>query len=189
MVQVVGLLLGDGGLAIEVAHVEGPLNVMFEARPGQGQHIDDPGRPADALGPQARTRFAIDDELLGLGVEPHGGLEGLKLVLGQPVLGPFPDPGGLSDVGIAVKGREALAHGRKLLNRHTCTYSPKLLQDVSLVITSSPGVSEYPRSAPGSRREVSNPTSSSLPITTSTHGSTARAARPASPGVAHELGR
>jgi len=41
----------------------------------------------------------------------------------------------------------------------------------------------------GSRWPVSSATSSSLPITTSTQGSTVRAARPASSADVHELGR
>ena len=39
--------------------------------------------------------------------------------LGQLVLGPLPYPWGLGDVGIAVKGREILGHGRKLLDGHS----------------------------------------------------------------------
>ena len=85
VIHVVGLLFGEGSLGVQVAHVEGPLDVMLEARPGRGENIDDPRRPADTLGPETRTRVAIDNQLLGLGIKPHGGLESFQLVFGQPV--------------------------------------------------------------------------------------------------------
>ena len=64
------------------------------------------GSPTSPESPRlCNARFAIDDQLLALRVEPHRVLEGLQLIPGQVVLGPLPYPGGLSDVGIAVRGR------------------------------------------------------------------------------------
>src|SRR6266540_7562953 len=91
---------------------------MLEAWPSEAENIHDPRSPADPLGAQARARVAIDDQLLGLGVEPHSGLEGFEFVFGQPVFRPFPDPRGLSDMGVTVKSGEVLHHRCKLLHRH-----------------------------------------------------------------------
>ena len=77
MVQVRHLLLGERRLGIEVAHVEGALNVMLDARPGVGDDPHGTGNPAATRGANASASLAIDDQLLGFGVPPDRGLEGL----------------------------------------------------------------------------------------------------------------
>ena len=77
VVQVRHLLLGERGRGIEVAHVEGALNVMLDARPGVRDDPHGPGNPATTRGANASSCLAIDDQLLALGVPPDRGLEGL----------------------------------------------------------------------------------------------------------------
>ena len=74
MVQIVGLLLGNGGFGVEVTDVEGALDVMLETRPSQGKDIHHAGRPADPLRAETCTGMAVDNKLLGLSVKPHGSL-------------------------------------------------------------------------------------------------------------------
>ena len=118
MVEIIGLFLRDRGLGMEVAHVQGALDVVLEPRPGQRQDVDDARGAADALRAQPGAGVAVDDELLGVLVEPHRSLECGQLVLRQPVRGLLPYPGRFGDVGVAVEGRKILGHGRELLGRH-----------------------------------------------------------------------
>src|SRR5262245_56897639 len=118
MVQIRHVLLGERRLGIEVAHVEGALNVMLDARPSVGDGPHGAGNAAATRGANASASLAIDDQLLALGVPPDRGLEGLQLVPGQVLLGLLPDLGGFRHVGITVKGRKVLGHGYKRLHRH-----------------------------------------------------------------------
>src|SRR5262245_47060499 len=91
---------------------------MLDARPSVGDDPHGTGNPTTTRGANASASLAIDDELLTLGVPPDRGFESLQFVLGQVFMGPLPDLGGFRHVGIAVKGREVLGHGVKLLDRH-----------------------------------------------------------------------
>src|SRR5262245_21438736 len=118
MVQIRHVLLGERRLGIEVAHVEGALNVMLDARPSVGDDPHGTGNATTTRGANASASLAIDDELLALGVPPDRGLESLQLVLGQVRVGLLPDLGRFCHVGITVKGRKVLSHGGKRLHRH-----------------------------------------------------------------------
>src|SRR3954467_1298737 len=92
---------------------------MLESRSSRGKNVDDSGGPTDPLRAQPRSGVPVDDELLGLCIKPHGGLEGLEFIFGQPIFGAFPYPRGLGNVSVAVKGWKIFSHGCKLLYGHT----------------------------------------------------------------------
>src|SRR5262249_6953948 len=118
VVEIGRLLLAERGLRIDVANVEGALDVMLETRARQRENVDHARRSADPLRTNTHAGLAIDDQLAALGVEPHGLLQGLKLAPAEVVFGHVPQPGSFGDMGIAVKGRKILGHWCKLLNAH-----------------------------------------------------------------------
>jgi hypothetical protein len=61
VIEIVGLLLGERGPGIEIAHVEGALDVVLEAGAREREDIDDARGPADALRADARAGLAVDD--------------------------------------------------------------------------------------------------------------------------------
>ena len=108
--QVIRLLLSEGGLGIEVADIQGALDVVLQAGASQPYDVDHPGAGLRRRGEIVDVGFAVDQQLVGFGVVPHGGLQGFQFVFGEVVCGPLPDSGRLHDVGVAVESGEALGH-------------------------------------------------------------------------------
>src|SRR5262249_51222846 len=121
VVDIVGLLGGERGFWIEIAYVDRALNIVLEARSRQRKHVHHTRGAVDALRAEARIGNSVDDQLLGVRVKPDAPFERLILIVGQPLLGPIPQPGRLGDVRIAVEGRKGFGHGCKFLNRHCRT--------------------------------------------------------------------
>ena len=116
--EVAGLLLGDGRFGVDVADVDGPLDVVFHTRAGETNDVDLAGTHVGDGVEVADIGLAVDEHLIGGGVVPHGGLEGLQFVLGEAVGGHLPYEGRLDDMGIAIEGGEVLGHGCETLGRH-----------------------------------------------------------------------
>jgi hypothetical protein len=75
VVEIGHLLLGQCGLRVQIAHVEGALNIMLDPGPRIG---DDPHRPGDAaLAGRAEPDpgAAVDDQQAALGVPPDRRLQ------------------------------------------------------------------------------------------------------------------
>ena len=109
--EVAGLLRGDGRFGVDVAHVDGALDVVLHAGASEADDVDLAGPHIGDGVEVADVGLAVDDDLIVGGVVPHGGLEGLELVLGEVLGGHLPDEGRLDDVGVAVEGGEVLGHG------------------------------------------------------------------------------
>ena len=61
MIYVGCLLFGERRIAMEIAHVQRPLDIVLETRPREAQDIDLAGISADTLRTEARTRKSVDD--------------------------------------------------------------------------------------------------------------------------------
>ena len=118
MVEVSGLFLGERRCWIEVAYVDGALDVVLEAGPSKGEDIDDSRCAPHTLCADAGTRLSIDDQGLGFVVPPDRLLQRVELAWRKPFLCAVPDPRRLGDMGIAIEGRESLSHGGESLNGH-----------------------------------------------------------------------
>ena len=70
VIQICGLLLGEGGFGIEVADVERPLDVMRDSRPGHGSGPNAARSPAVRHAIDTKTRLAVDEQLLGFRFPP-----------------------------------------------------------------------------------------------------------------------
>jgi hypothetical protein len=118
MVEIGDLFLRQCCLRIEIAHIEGALDVMLDARSGIR---DDPHRSGNAaLAGRAEPDpgAAIHDQQPAVGVPPDRPLQRIELVTGQEILRTLPDQRRLGDVRVAVERREIFGHRRETLNRH-----------------------------------------------------------------------
>src|SRR5262249_28921300 len=118
MVEIGDLILSKRGFRVQIAYIEGALDVVLNAGAGIG---DDPHRAGDAaLAWRAETDpgATVDDEEAAVGVPPDRALQRVEFIAGQEILGAFPDPRRLGDMRVAIERREILRHRRKALNRH-----------------------------------------------------------------------
>src|SRR6516225_7912369 len=118
VVEISDLLLGQRRLRIEIAYVEGALDVVLDPRTGVG---DDPHRAWNtALARRAEPDpgAAVDNQETAFGVPPDRLLQCVELVAGQELVRALPDQRRLGDVRVAVEGREILGHRHETLNRH-----------------------------------------------------------------------
>jgi hypothetical protein len=61
VIQICGLLPGEGGFGIEVTDMERPLDIMGDARPGHRGGPNAAGSPAVWYAIDAKTRLAVDE--------------------------------------------------------------------------------------------------------------------------------
>ena len=118
MVEIGNLLLGQRCLGVQVAHIEGPLDIVLDPRPGIGNDPHCAGDAALARRAEPDPSAAVDDQQPAVGIPPDRALQRVELVAGQEILGALPDQRRLGDMRIAIEGREILGHRREALNRH-----------------------------------------------------------------------
>ena len=116
--EVIRLLFGERSFRVEVADIEGALDVVFE--PGTGQpHDVDGARPSlRNRGKTVHVGLSVDQQLVRFGVVPHSGFQRFQLAAGEAICGTFPDGSGLHDVRIAVEGGEIFGHWPESLHWH-----------------------------------------------------------------------
>src|SRR5581483_10494778 len=89
MVEVVRLFLGQRRLRAQVAHVERPLDVVFETRTRQGDKGQETWSAPDTK--EMAAGIAVYQVLAGLGIIPVGKLERFQLGRGEKILGALPN--------------------------------------------------------------------------------------------------
>src|SRR5207244_2882256 len=107
---------GQRRMWIEVAHIEGSLDVVLDPRTGIGNDPHCAGNAALARRAQSDTGATIDEQELAVGIPPDRPLQRVELVPGQEILGALPDQRRLGDMRVTVERWEILGHRREPLN-------------------------------------------------------------------------
>ena len=91
MVQIGNLLLGQRCLGVQVADIEGPLDIVLDPRPGIGDDPHCAGDAALARRAEPDPGAAVNDQEPAIGIPPDSALQRVELVAGQEILRALPD--------------------------------------------------------------------------------------------------
>src|SRR5262249_55620595 len=120
MVEIGDLLGGQRRLRVQVAHIEGALDVVPDPGAGIGDDPHRAGNAALARRAEPDPGAAIDDQQPAVGVPPDRALQRIEFVARQKLTGALPDQRWFGDVSIAIERWKILGHRREALNGHLC---------------------------------------------------------------------
>ena len=91
MVQIGDLVLGQRCLGVQVADIEGPLDIVLDPGPGVSDDPHCAGDAALAWRAEPDPGSAVNDQKAAIGIPPDSALQRVEFITSQKVLGALPD--------------------------------------------------------------------------------------------------